>query len=239
MSLRLIVTRNTEGLLGYFRSNIVAILTLIFDCGTLMVHQGCERNQLQLGKKMKIFAFILNICLIASSLHAKWKGTEENEYCQFETAYTLCIEEWDEIAFSYAKELIETYKKQPEIIIYLKVAMCFCKVYEEDLNLSIAYANDVIKNSKEPLALGIAWYRKGWCHYHKNEDQKALIYLKVAAKILENIEREAEKENVSFGEIFYVISKSLSKKIYEKYGEDEKAQNEDKEIKMCTNDWRK
>src|ERR1700722_19954052 len=117
---------------------------------------------------------------------------EENPSCQFDTALELFIgksksvdkEITGNVGFIAAKSALETYKKDTQKALILKEAMCRCIVSKELTLDQLKIAEEVIIESKNPLSIGIAWYRKSRISYFNSDYQNALIYSEIALQTL-------------------------------------------------------
>ena len=156
---------------------------------------------------------------------------EENPHSQLDTALVLCISELKESGFVAAKAALETYKTDAEAVLILKEAMCHCSVSEELHTEIFDVANDVIRESKDSLSIGIAWYQKSRVSYCKDDYKNALIYSEIALHSLKKAEiwQKSDDSSVSHKELFEVLCHIVRRNTYEKLDNQDKYEAE-KEI---------
>jgi hypothetical protein len=180
---------------------------------------------------------------------------EENPRCQFETALELCVgkiesmEDSDDIFAKYrpkhieretvgnvgfiaAKSALETYKKDTQKALILKEAMCRCIVSPELILEQIKIADEVIIESKNPLSIGIAWYRKSRISYFKSNYEKALIYSEIALQTLKKAGEESSKDDgITDKKIFESLCHSIRDSTYDEIGDRDNYEKERKILK--------
>lgn len=98
---------------------------------------------------------------------------------------------------------IETYKADVHRVLALKEAMCRYVVSQEFTCDQLKIADDVIRESKNPLSVGIAWYRKSRISYFKSNYEKALIYSEIALQTLKKAEEESSNDDGISDKFFF------------------------------------
>lgn len=182
---------------------------------------------------------------------------EENPRCQFDTALELCIgkteslEDSDDIfakwrpkhidieretvgnvGFIAAKLALETYKKDAQKALILKEAMCRCIVSPELTLDQQKIADEVIIESKNPLSIGIAWYRKSRISYFNSNYANALIYSEIALQTLKKAGEESSKNDGISDKIFFEsLCHSIRESTYDEIGDRDNYEKERKILK--------
>ncbi|WP_284452585.1 hypothetical protein [Parachlamydia acanthamoebae] len=148
------------------------------------------------------------------------------EDCQFNTVIELCFgkiesaEDPDDIFAKCRPKHIEretvgnagfiagcaalgTYKTDVQRALLIKEAMCRCVVSQEFTCDQLKIADDVIRESKNPLSVGIAWYRKSLISYFKSNYEMTLIYSEIALQTLKKAGEESSKDDGVSDKIFF------------------------------------
>lgn len=175
-----------------------------------------------------------------------------SEDCQFNTALELFmgnkepIEDSEDIFAKYrpkcidreivgnagfiaAKLALETYKKDAQKALILKEAMCRCVVSPELTLDQLKIADEVIIESKNPLSIGIAWYRKSRISYFNSDYQNALIYSEIALQTLKKAGEESSKDDgISDKNFFESLCHSIRESTYDEIGDRDNYEKERK-----------
>jgi len=165
-------------------------------------------------KKIICIVF-LNICFFGSQIFGEYKLFENDEFCQYRTAFSLCLKEHNQAGYIAAKAAMETYKDDKEIILNLKAICCLCVIDRCDYEEMMTFAEDVIKYSKKPLYIGMAWMKKAIILSHYKEYEKALNLSNISISVLENISPYNEEGKTALSLCCILANHYVKEDIYE------------------------
>lgn len=126
-------------------------------------------------------------------------------------------------AFSACSMALEKHKADAQCVLFITELMVRCPIsskFEEEMQLAADY---VVKNSSDPLFLGIAWHRKAEHSYKNVKFNECISYCDIALKNLQYDAGKCEDGNLSNKaayEIFILIRKL---QCFRQLGQSEKA----------------
>lgn len=160
-------------------------------------------------KKIFFLSLLVNCTLFA-------KGGDDPLTEQDHVALELCHKQRSDAGYLAAKEALSTHESEDEAVLILKEAMVLCDVSVEYYDEYLTLVESVIRESSNPLNVGISWYQKARISYLRGNFKEALVFADISLATLKKAKRHALEGNVSYRDAFESFNHMIKRNSYHK-----------------------